>query len=400
MKVPTGWRLTRVGDACSVLNNLRKPLSQREREAIKGEYPYFGPTGILDYVNEYRIDGEFALIGEDGDHFLKYRDKPLTIFFSGKANVNNHAHVIGTSSQCYAKWFYYSFMYRDITSHLTRQGAKRYKLTKAALEKLPILIPPMDQQRRIIAILSAWDAGIAATDRLLANCRQQKKALMQQLLTGEARPPGFDKPWQAVRFHDLFDRVRRKNTSGCERVLTISGQHGLVDQVDFFNKSVASDNLSTYTLLRRGEFAYNRSYSAGYPMGAIKPLELYDEGVVSSLYICFALNPGAGYVGFFRHFFESGVFNREIYAVAQEGARNHGLLNVGMDDFFNTNLRVPDLDEQLAIARMIDAAEAEVACHRARLQSLQKEKQALMQQLLTGKRRVKVDQDQPDVMPA
>ena len=297
--------------------------------------------------------------------------------------------------------FYFHWLasqYEAIRS-LANSGAQD-NLSAGLVKQLVVPVPPLQQQMKIAKILSQWDQGIEAVERLIVNSRQQKKALTQQLLTGQAGLRGFNRAWRDVRFHDLFDRVRRKNTTGCERVLTISGQHGLVDQSDYFNKSVASDNLTTYTLLRRGDFAYNRSYSAGYPMGAIKPLELYEEGVVSSLYICFSLKAGAGNSDFFRHFFESGVFNREVYAIAQEGARNHGLLNVGLDDFFNTRLRVPDMDEQAAIAQTLNAAEVELANYHAQLQSLKKEKQALMQQLLTGKRRVKLDQCQPDVMPA
>ncbi|MBN4054055.1 hypothetical protein JYT97_04130, partial [Haliea sp. AH-315-K21] len=110
-------------------------------------------------------------------------------------------------------------------------------------------------------------------------------------------------------------------------VLTISGKDGLVSQKSYFKKIIASDNLEGYTLLQHGDFAYNKSYSNGYPYGAIKPLEKYAAGIVSSLYICFSLiNPSKHNHDFFRHFFEGGYFNKEIYSIAQEGARNHGLL--------------------------------------------------------------------------
>ena len=98
--MPEGWMRSTVGEACAIKNNLRLPLNVEQRSELKGSYPYFGPTGVLDYINHYRIDEEFAVIGEDGDHFLKYREKPMTLHFSGKANVNNHAHVIGASTRC------------------------------------------------------------------------------------------------------------------------------------------------------------------------------------------------------------------------------------------------------------------------------------------------------------
>ena len=79
-----GWNLSTVGDAAAIKNNLRFPISEEERVKISGDYPYFGPTGVLAHINEYRIEGEHVLIGEDGDHFLKFRDKPMTLLVSGQ----------------------------------------------------------------------------------------------------------------------------------------------------------------------------------------------------------------------------------------------------------------------------------------------------------------------------
>ena len=177
-------------------------------------------------------------------------------------------------------------------------------------------------------------------------------------------------------------------------MLTISEQHGLISQVEYFNKSVASDDVRGYTLLQRGDFAYNKSYSDGYPMGAIKPLDRYDSGIVSSLYICFRLTRRGFDHDFFRHYFEAGLFNREIAAIAQEGARNHGLLNVSVVEFFETSLHIPQPGEQAAIAKVINAAEAEEQAYQAQLTALRQEKAALMQQLLTGKRRVKLPESE------
>ena len=141
------------------------------------------------------------------------------------------------------------------------------------------------------------------------------------------------KDWKIVPLNKRFTRSTRKNKSGCENVLTISAQMGLVNQREFYDKDIASDDKSGYFLMKKGEFAYNKSYSTGYPYGAIKQLTKYDEGIVSPLYICFAPKAGTNTV-FYTQYFECGRYNREIYRVAQEGARNHGLLNVAVEDFF------------------------------------------------------------------
>lgn len=389
--LPEGWKMTTVGESCAIRNKLRFPLSAADRAAMGGEYPYFGPTGRLDSIDHYRINEPFALIGEDGDHFLKFRDRPMTIYFHGKANVNNHAHIIGDSNDCMAKWFYYCFMHRDLTPMLSRQGVGRYKLTKAGLERLEFPLPPKREQAAIVQVLSVWDQAIDTTARLLANSQRCTRDLMKTLLSARRRFPGVVDKWRHVDFDSIFKRVTRKNTTQNTNVLTISAEHGLISQRDYFNKSVASANLAGYTLLDRQDFAYNKSYSARYPMGAIKPLLAYESGVVSSLYLCFRLRDEVDAdFDFFRHYFEAGLLNQEIEGIAQEGARNHGLLNVSVTDFFKLQLHIPSAPEQRRIAEVINLARAEEVRFEAQLQCLQREKAALMSQLLTGRRRVKL----------
>lgn len=164
--------------------------------------------------------------------------------------------------------------------------------------------------------------------------------------------------WKEYRLGDLFERVTRKNTNmESKNVLTISAQHGLINQEEFFNKSVAGKNLANYYLMKKGEFAYNKSYSAGYPMGATKMLEKYDEGIVSTLYICFKSKSDLVYNQYFKYFFESKQYYDELARIVQEGARNHGLLNISIEDFFNLKINIPEIEEQkktVEILRKID----------------------------------------------
>ncbi|MFR0521395.1 restriction endonuclease subunit S [Klebsiella michiganensis] len=187
--------------------------------------------------------------------------------------------------------------------------------------------------------------------------------------------------WNTLKLKDVAIRVTRKNKENNNTILTISGRDGLVDQMTYFNKQIASKNVTGYYLIREGEFAYNKSYSQGYPMGAIKMLSNYEKGVVSTLYICFKLNDEQS-CDFYQHYFESGLQNRAIEKVAQEGARNHGLLNIGVNDFFDIELQVPSLAEQNKIAHFLSAIEDKIAIKRAELDMLKKWKQGLLQQML------------------
>ena len=177
-------------------------------------------------------------------------------------------------------------------------------------------------------------------------------------------------------------RMTTKNTSNqCSLVLTIAAQYGLVDQESFFNKSVASENLSGYYLLSKGDFAYNRSYSAGYAWGAVKRLNDYEEGVLSTLYICFKIDEAIVDSDYISHYFESTKWHRGLSEIAGEGARNHGLLNVSMTDYFNTKHRFPLIEEQKAIAKMLNAITEKERKATLLGECYQKQKQYLLRQM-------------------
>lgn len=189
--------------------------------------------------------------------------------------------------------------------------------------------------------------------------------------------------WEIKTFQSIFERVTRKNTVNNQNVLTISARHGLVNQEDFFNKSVSSEDLSGYILLNKGEFAYNKSYSNGYPMGAIKRLKKYDKGVVSSLYIYFkAIKDDPE---FYEHYFEAGLLNREIYKIAQEGARNHGLLNMSVIEFFkDLHIAKPPKIEQQKIAQILTTWDEVITKQEELIKEKEQLKKGLMQKLLSG----------------
>lgn len=187
--------------------------------------------------------------------------------------------------------------------------------------------------------------------------------------------------WKSVVFSDLFVPVSRKNTERNNNVLTISAQDGLINQLDYYNHQYASADTSGYTLLKKGEFAYNKSYSGDCPYGAIKRLERYDTGVVSPLYLCFSPKPGVD-GDFFVHYFNGGMLNRALYRIAQEGARNHGLLNIPTEGFFDAELIVPPPSEQRRITAILSASDRVIEGKQKLLDSTKQQKRALMRMLL------------------
>ncbi len=274
-------------------------------------------------------------------------------------------------------------------------GAGRNKtLGQHAFLDIPIPLPSLAEQRETVTILATCDQAAALTERLIEAKRRRKTVLMQHLLLpGEraaprVRLPGFDGEWPRARLGDLFARVTRKNTVGNTDVLTASARQGLVRQTSYFGKNVAGAALDGYYLLRQGEFAYNRSRSDGYPLGAIKCLSGHGAGIVSTLYICFRLVQESADPLFYAHFFEAGGLNRGIYGIASEGGRAHGLLNVRVWDFFNLRVPVPPLEEQRKLSRLFSCLDEEIALLERKLALLREQKKGLMQRLLAGEVRV------------
>ena len=193
---------------------------------------------------------------------------------------------------------------------------------------------------------------------------------------------GSDYPdWEQVPMNDVFERVTRKNKENNLNVLTISAQQGLVNQKGYFNKSVSAMDVTGYYLLHKGEFAYNKSYSKGYPMGAIKRLNIYEKGVVSTLYICFKLNENDDAV-FYEEFLDHGGINHELHKIAQQGARNHGLLNMSVVEFFK-DIKVPRpcVEEQKIIGQFLVGLSDKIDLASKELEQSQTFKKGLLQQM-------------------
>jgi len=261
-------------------------------------------------------------------------------------------------------------------------------ISAAQIREFTIFLPPLPEQRKIAEILSTWDEALEKLDALIEAKESSKKALMQQQLNRAAAKSG--RTHARHRLGEVVERVTRKNARLNDRVLTISAQGGLVDQREYFNRNVAGADLSGYYLLKNGEFAYNRSSSKGYPFGALKRLDQYDAGVVSTLYLCFRIKPDAPVSSdYLCHYFKGGRLNFGLRSIAKEGARAHGLLNVTADEFFDLDIFLPSVGDQQKIAAILDTCDTELRLLKDQRTTLNQQKRGLMQRLLTGKIRVK-----------
>ena len=402
-KLPNDWEVSKLSDVCEIKGGKRLPKGY-ELQEHKNNIPYirvadmymggicldnikYVPAEIADKIKNYKISskdlfisvaGTLGIVGEvpeelDGANLTENADKLCNIKIDKKYLLNVlQSEVIQTI----------------ILSEMTNNAQPKLALTR--IKEFLIPIPSIEEQEKIAEILSTWDSAIEKQEQLIEKKKEFKKGLMQRLLSGEVRFKEFNDKWKIVSLGSIFDKVTDKNNVGVTNVLTISAQNGLVNQEEYFNKSVSSKDLSGYYLLKKGDFAYNKSYSNGYPLGAIKRLNDYEEGVVSPLYICFRAKEKIS-TCFYEQYFESGFLNKEIFKIAQEGARNHGLLNVSVTEFFkDIKIAKPSLEEQNKIAEVLIEADKEIELLQKELEVLKLQKKGLMQRLLTGEVRVKV----------
>ena len=227
--------------------------------------------------------------------------------------------------------------------------------------------------------------GISAfKERFCVLEQKYKRGVFEAIFSRTLRlmPRTSQSEWTAFKLSDFASRITRKNNGATDIPLTISAQYGLIDQRDFFSKVVASTDMSGYYLLHRGEYAYNRSTSNDYPFGSIKRLDLYDKGAVSTLYLCFAIKEEVILSDFAKWYFESSQWYRGVNEICAEGARNHGLLNVPTDGFFNTVHLLPsDIEEQSRIAAFLSRIHEKVIQAQEELDELNSLRKGLMQQL-------------------
>ena len=195
---------------------------------------------------------------------------------------------------------------------------------------------------------------------------------------------GFDNDWEQRKLGDIVERVVRKNTNNESSLpLTISAQYGLVDQITYFNNRVASRDVSNYYLVLNGEFAYNKSTSDGFPFGAVKRLDLYEKGVLSTLYIVFSIkNQSEIDSDYLTVFFDTDRWHKGVSERAAEGARNHGLLNISADDFFDIDIFLPrHKEEQVAIGSYLRHLDHLITLHQRKFEKLTNVKKSMLEKM-------------------
>ena len=382
--IPNDWQCSAIRDCLKIKNNERQPISEEVRRNIPGPYPYYGPTQAQGYIDSYVSEGPAVLIGEDGDHFLKFKTKPMTLFVDGQYTVNNHAHMVVGTEQCTTKWFFYAYQHKSLLNAITRQGAGRYKLTKEALERLVVQYPCLEEQNRIIDIISRQDSVIELKEKLLEEKQRQKKYLMQQLLTGKKRLPGFDGEWKKVKLKKLLKERKTYSPKGAEYPHVTLSTEGIYAKSERYDRDhLVKNDDKEYKITHRGDICYN---PANLKFGVIC-MNNFGDAIFSPIYVTFKV-VGKVCPEFLAAYLMRWDF---INAVRKyEEGTVYERMAVKPEDFLKFEMMLPPYEEQVAIAEILIVADREIELLRQDLEQEKRKKTALMQLLLTGIVRVNV----------
>uniref|UniRef100_UPI00359CA488 restriction endonuclease subunit S n=1 Tax=Bifidobacterium adolescentis TaxID=1680 RepID=UPI00359CA488 len=356
-------------------------ISAADMESCPGNYPVYSSSasqnGEMGKYGKYMFNQELVTWSIDGGGSVFYRPKH-------KFSVTNVCGYVETSSMVDCAFLAYQMGYIHSQIHFDYT----VKAHPSVIRDLYTLSwTSLTEQRRIGAFFDRLDSLITLHQRKYDKLCVLKKSMLDKMfpkggsLYPEIRFAGFTDPWEQRKLGEVARRVTRKNENGdSDLPLTISAQYGLVDQRTFFNSQVASKDMNGYFLLHRGEFAYNKSTSTDSPWGAIKRLEKYDMGCVSTLYICFELLSGDP--DFLVTYYETDRWYKSVQLIAAEGARNHGLLNIAPDDFFETQICIPKrIDEQRRIGAFFDRLDSLITLHQRKLELLRNIKKSMLDKM-------------------
>ncbi len=399
-EIPKDWEVTRLGEVVEIHDSKRIPLSEVERSKRRGDYPYCGATGIIDWIDGYIFDGEFVLLAEDGGPFGKFENKAYLM--TGKFWVNNHAHVLRMLEEKGINLFLlYLLNFLDLNPYIV--GSTRKKLNQEHMKRIIIPLPPLPEQKKIAEILSTVDKAIELTDKIIAQTELLKKGLMQRLLTKGIGHEEFKfnkelgceipKEWEVTTIGEVCE-VGTGGTPSREKTEYFGGNipwvksteidYGIITQTEEYITELGLKNSNA------------RIYSAGTLI-----IAMYGQGVTRGKcailgidaainQACAAIKPKNSNLIHILYLYYWCQYRYEQIRNLGQGANQK---NLNLSIVRSIKFPLPPLPEQKRISKILSTVDKKLELERERKQQLQELKKGLMQVLLTGKVRVKVDKN-------
>ena len=370
------WNEKKLGDISNFLDGRRKPIKSSDRTKMKGEYPYYGASGIIDYVNKYIFDEELILLGEDGENIVS-RNSPLAFRVSGKCWINNHAHVIVPKEGSDIDFMAHNL--ERINYLIYNTGTAQPKLNQEVCRKIPLITPTLPEQQKIASFLSAVDEKIQQLTAKKNLLEQYKKGVMQKLFSGKIRfkdENGNDFPdWEEKRLGEYLIHKSTKNKDlQVPLVLSVSNKKGFISQNEQFDGyEVASKDLSNYKIVYRDDIAYNPSR---INVGSIARLINFKQGIVSPMYVVFSLKNGLDII-FFENLYSIHRFKHLIKVGCSGSVRD----SLNFDDLCDFTFNIPSIKEQQKIATYLSSLDTKIETVNKRITQTQTFKKGLLQQM-------------------
>lgn len=381
--IPKNWEIKTLNAVCDFLDSQRIPIKDIDRTKMPGIYPYYGASGIIDYVNKYIFDDDLILLAEDGANIIN-RSTPIAFLVNGKIWVNNHAHVLKVRPN--TNRYYLCAYLESLKYDKYNTGTAQPKLNRETCEKIPVLVPPLPEQRKIADILNTWDKAIEKQTQLIEKLELRKKGLMQQLLTGKKRLSGFGGEWKKVKLGDV--------------AYIVGGGTPDTDVDNYWDGSIP-----WFTPTEIGEEKYvvaskrcitmdgvNNSSAKILPVGAILFTSRASIGLKAISLREATTNQG----------FQSLIVNKDnnteyIYYLLDiiknkliRNASGSTFLEISSISMKNVAFEIPELMEQIAIANILSLCDNEILLAKQKLNKFRLQKKGLMQVLLTGIKRVNI----------
>lgn len=386
--IPQEWEVMRLGDIVSITSGESPSLYHLKAE---GKYPY---VKVEDLNNCEKYQESSREYSDDNNTTIKAG----SIIFPkrGASILNNKVRIAAKDIQMDSNMMAITphtaivdteFLYiRILHERLYRiaDTSSIPQINNKHIIPYKIAVPPLAEQRKIAEVLGVWDEAIEKQARLIEKLALRKRALMQRLLSAKLRLPGFSEPWKILHAADFAFEINTKNKSNSPyEVLSCTKYEGLVSSLKYFGKQIYSDDLSTYKIVPKNRFAYATNH---IEEGSIGYQSKYDQALISPMYTVFGTNPSLINDTFLYKLLKTQKLIY-IYKSRMEGSidRRGGLR---WNDFASIKIAVPSIEEQTAIAEVLTAADREIELAKEKLERLRRQKRGLMQQLLTGKKRI------------
>ncbi len=385
--LPKGWEEVKLGDFCDILDNQRIPISSEKRAEIKGNIPYYGANGVQDYINDFIFNETLVLLAEDGGNFNDYQTRPIAYMIHGKSWVNNHTHVLrAKNGENY--FLFYSLVHKDITSFIN--GGTRTKLNRGELVKIPIFVPPLEEQKKIADILSTVDKKIAFVEENINATEELKKGLMQKLLTEGIGHTEF-KDSELGRIPESWESAKIGEVCKFSQGVQIPIEEQLTEKQENYIRFLRiSDYTQNTTDIRYVPNSYNNSIISEEEIVMVRYGETAGfigrgfEGVLANN--LFTINPinknlSKDFIYIFMK--QPSMYNylKNLRAAGAMPAVNFKSLSI-------IKLPIPPIEEQKQIAEILSTVDKKIENLKEKKLSFEELKKGLMQKLLTGEVRV------------